>query len=56
MVELDHLKDLTVAELQRECRARGLSDEGCKKDLQTMLKEYLGGVQWVPEQPGKKHR
>ena len=41
-------KDLTVAELQRECRARGLSDEGCKKDLQSTLKGHLGGVQRVP--------
>ena len=41
-------KDLTVPELQRECRARGLSDEGRKKELEATLKEHLGGVQRVP--------
>ena len=38
---------MTVVELQRECRARGLSDEGFKKELQSTLKEHLGGVQRV---------
>ncbi|PFX15194.1 putative serine/threonine-protein kinase [Stylophora pistillata] len=42
------LKDMSVAELQRECRARGLCDEGYKKDLQIILKEHLGGIQRVP--------
>ena len=35
-------------ELQRECRARGLSYEGFKKELQSILKEHLGGVQRAP--------
>ena len=35
-------------ELQRECRARGLSDEGFKKQLQSILKKHLGGVQRAP--------
>lgn len=41
-------KDMSVAELRRECRARGLCDEGYKKDLQIILKEHLGGIQRVP--------
>lgn len=39
---------MPVAELQRECRARGLCDEGYKKDLQIILKAHLGGIQRVP--------
>ena len=34
-------KDMSVAELQRECRAWGLCNEGYKKDLQMILKEHL---------------
>ena len=41
-------KDMPVAELRMECRARGLCDEGYKKDLQVVLKEHLGGIQRVP--------
>lgn len=41
-------KDMPVAELRNECRARGLCDEGYKKDLQITLKEHLGGIQRVP--------
>ena len=32
-------KNMTVAELKAECLARGLNDEGLKKDLQQNLKE-----------------
>ena len=32
---------MPVAELQRECRAWGLCNEGYKKDLQMILKEHL---------------
>ncbi|XP_068696324.1 uncharacterized protein [Montipora foliosa] len=39
---------MTVAELRAECLARGLNDEGLKKDLQQNLKEQLKGVQGVP--------
>ena len=39
---------MTVAELRAECLARGLNDEGLKKDLQQNLKEQLKGVQRVP--------
>ena len=41
-------KDMSVAELRMECRARGLCDEGYKKDPQIVLKEHLGGIQRVP--------
>ena len=41
-------KNLTIAELQRECRARGLCDDGRKKDLEATLKEHLGGIQREP--------
>ena len=41
-------KDMSVAELRMECRARGLCDEGYKRDLQIVLKEHLGGIQRVP--------
>ena len=41
-------KNMPVAELGMECRARGLSDEGYKKDPLVVLKEHLGGIQRVP--------
>ena len=41
-------KDMSVTELRKECRERGLNDEGYKKDLQVTLKEHLGGI------PGRK--
>ena len=41
-------KNMTVAELRAECAARGLCDEGVKKELQETLKEHLKGVQRVP--------
>ena len=41
-------KNMTLAELRAECAARGLCDEGVKKDLQETLKEHLKGVQRVP--------
>lgn len=40
-------KNMTVAELRAECLARGLNDEGLKKDLQQNLKKQLKGVQRV---------
>lgn len=41
-------KDMTVVELRAECMARGLSDEGLKKELQQNLKDHLKGIQRVP--------
>ena len=41
-------KDMTVVELRAECLARGLSDEGLKKELQQNLKDHLKGIQRVP--------
>ena len=41
-------KDMTVVELRTECVARGLCDEGLKKELQQNLKDHLKGVQRVP--------
>ncbi|KAL9978427.1 hypothetical protein ACROYT_G015941 [Oculina patagonica] len=41
-------KGMTVAQLKKECRERGLCGDGYKKDLQATLKEHLVGVQRVP--------
>ena len=41
-------KNMTVEELRVECAARGLNDDGLKKDLQQNLKDQLKGVQRVP--------
>lgn len=41
-------KDMTVVELRAKCLARGLSDEGLKKELQQNLKDHLKGIQRVP--------
>ena len=38
---------MTVVELRAECVARGLSDEGLKKELQQNLKDHLKGIQRV---------
>ena len=37
-------QNMAVAELRAECLARGLNDEGLKKDLQQNLKEQLKGL------------
>lgn len=37
-------KNMTVEELRAECSARGLNEEGLKKDLQQNLKKQLKGV------------
>ncbi|XP_068680568.1 uncharacterized protein [Montipora foliosa] len=39
--------NMTVAELRAECAARGLCDEGEKKESQETLREHLKGVQRV---------
>lgn len=39
---------MTVEELRAECVARGLSNEGLKKELQQNLKDHLKGIQRVP--------
>ena len=39
---------MSEAELKIECMARGLSDEGKRKELQQNLKDHLKGVQRVP--------
>lgn len=41
-------KDMTVVELRAKCLARGLSDEGLKKELQQNLKDHLKGIQRIP--------
>ena len=40
---------MTVVELRAKCLARGLSDEGLKKELQSNLKDHLKGIQRVSE-------
>ncbi len=45
---LKPFKDLLLEELKRECRARGLSTDGRRNELQEILKEEIGGIQRVP--------